>query len=125
MQIKRRQSLLVTLRRLRLFDTLESTHLLACKIGIGKDSADKNTMQEAFTDSRNLASTILYLPVTPFGLPLTPLFAPRATTTFISFLFGFPVALPKIFCIVCDLSLSLISGASIKPSAFFLAFSNL
>ena len=69
------------------------------------------------------ASTMVYRPLTPFGLPLIPLCGPLATTSLISFFFWEDRPLRMTFSICCAFSRSVISVVSLTPSAFFIAFS--
>lgn len=78
----------------------------------------------ALTSFLILASRILYLPLTPVGLPLTPLLTPLATTIFFSLAFSLPLAARASILLTClAFSPSPISSLSMTPSAFFLAFS--
>src|SRR5215469_4930289 len=73
----------------------------------------------------NLASTILYLPLTPLGLPATPLLPPLATTT-LTCCFGFFFAALLInFIILVAFSFSVIPSSSCNNALFFRNFSNL
>src|SRR6266536_6686839 len=76
-----------------------------------------------FTSFFNLASTILYLPLTPLGLPAIPLLPPLATTT-LTCCFGFFFAALLInFIILVAFSFSVIPSLPSNNSLFFLSFS--